>query len=151
MTTKILKILALSGLFIVVLFSANSFLKSEREKRETEQFYTLVKISSDRSFDLRKYDIVDWDEVVFISPYTSFCEYGIEDYPDDKKNCRRSKDDGQSWLVFLKQNHIVSIVSVDRRIVDFTKININPFRIKHHRAIFQIEKEEVFPTPTLKN
>jgi hypothetical protein len=95
-------------------------------------FYEKIDNGAD-IIDLSDLNKVDWNELVFVSPYTTLCEYEINGYEQHNENCVGSQDDGECWLALLKNNELVSLIPIDRSKIDLTTIQF-PHRLSRSQA-----------------
>lgn len=102
----------------------------------SRSFYIELRNSKTSTFDLRKIDAVDWDEIVFWSPYTNICDFGIEGLEKGSPDCKSSGDDGECYLLFLKQNKLAGTVPVDRSKIDLTTAELKE-RVAKEKAVFR--------------
>lgn len=118
------------GFLVLQKFSKNKF---------QEQYESAVAnaIAKSRPVDLRNIGDREWDQIVFWPPYGSLCDLGINGYPKDKKDCETSFDDGECYLLFLKDNELVERIDIKRRLIDWASSDL-PKRINRDRAIFKI-------------
>lgn len=89
--------------------------------------------------DFRKFAPSEWDEITIWKPYGNICTLGIVGYEKSGKNCKSSKDDGETYLIFLKENQVAFIAPYSRRFADFATSEL-PSRIGREKAIFKISK-----------
>jgi hypothetical protein len=114
---------------------------------ETRSFYKLVNDSKQEYLDLRKFNALDWDELVYWSPYQNICNYGIDGFKAGSANCKFSEDDGECYLLFLKNNKLVRKIPILRSKIDFDD-ELN--RVPKNRAIFMYTSKGSFPKLKLK-
>lgn len=127
-------IVVLGGLAAFI-FLLGPFSRSPVER----QFYDLVKEGRAKienpSVDLRKIDIVDWDELVYWGPYEDICNFGISGYEKGSQFCRASVDDTESYLLLLKGNRVVAEIRIDRREIDLVQAHLKT-RVSKPNAMF---------------
>ena len=108
------------------------------------QFNDLLTQSNRSTLDLTSISDPAWDELVFWSPYADICDYGIEKFEKNSPNCMSSKDDGECAILLLKKNVLVAQIPVNRRQIDFTKLDVKA-RISKERAQFKFTSKEDWP------
>jgi hypothetical protein len=108
------------------------------------EFYGIVEDSKQTDFDLRDFNPVDWDELVYREPYTDICDYGIKGYDKGGANCEGETKGSESFILFLNNNELVGTVPVNRRKINFGK-TLSKTRITQDKAIFEFRQEGDFP------
>ncbi|WP_413584452.1 hypothetical protein [Bdellovibrio sp. HCB274] len=101
------------------------------------QIYEVVN-EKGRHFDLRQHNKLERDELVILKPYDSFCRHGIDGFEENQKDWPMSMDDGEQFVLFLKNNKIVHEWKPSRGRIDFSSSDI-PNRIKNENAVFDFE------------
>jgi hypothetical protein len=103
------------------------------------KFYKMLKESKEhnKNFNLSELNSTEWDEVAFWAPYENICSLGIEGYKEGSRNCEFSEDDGECYLIFLKENRPVSRIRIARIEIDWAASAL-PKRISRRSAIFKI-------------
>lgn len=139
----------LIGFIILVGTAVVCFFLPLRQDLTTSKFNFLLKESHRTFLDLRKLDTVQWDELVFWSPYTDICDYGINGYEKKANSCQVSTDDTECYLLLLNQNTLAAKIQINRLEVDFTKANLKN-RISREKAIFRFTSQEDSPGVVLK-
>jgi hypothetical protein len=129
-------------LFVVVLRSKLFF--EVRSTPIAKEFYALIDDGDNYVLDLRKIQTVDYDELAFWPPYEDICSLGIEEFNKNGSNCKKTSDDGECYLLFLKNNKLVGKVQIARREVDFAASEIN-WRVLKRNALFQFLSKNNFP------
>ncbi len=150
-------IVVLGGLAAFIFF-LGPFSRSPVER----QFYELVHEgrakTENPSVDLRKIDLVEWDELVYWGPYEDICSFGIQGYEKGSQFCRMSVDDTESYLLLLKSNRVVSEIRIDRSEIDLVQAHLNKNRVAKSKARFTFvitdrvrdpRSNEVFPAVQL--
>jgi hypothetical protein len=103
------------------------------------QFYELVREGQAKtenpSVDLRKIDLVQWDELVYWGPYEDICNLGIAGYEKGSQFCRFSVDDSESYLLLLRGNRVVSEIRIDRREINLVQAQLKT-RVSKANAMF---------------
>lgn len=132
-------VLIVSGLIFYQNLSIKNYRKNEeKEKNKSERFLNLIKPTENQILDIRKYNEIDWDELIIQTPYTSICDFGINGYPKDKKSCDQIGDQS-NFLLFLKNNNLVQDIKIRRGIMEPSFIGK---RIKRKEAIFYIDQNK---------
>jgi hypothetical protein len=114
----------------------------------TKEFFEAVEQSQQKTLDLRSIKSVDWDELVYWSPYQNICSYGILEYDPDSSNCESSTDDTEAYMLFLKENHLVGRVKIKNELAAFES---DLGRVEREKAIFTFATQGKFPRVILKN
>jgi hypothetical protein len=127
-------ILSLS-LFIAGYIFWFSFLQFYSSSLSREFYSTIEKQKNQNILDLRQLQSVDWDELSLWPPYGNICDLGIHQYEKGSENCQFSMDDGEAYLLFLKNNKLVEKVPLNRKRLDLVNSPI-PWRIPKEKAIF---------------
>jgi hypothetical protein len=127
-------IVVLGGLAAVI-YLLGPFSQSPVER----QFYELVRQgrakTENPSVDLRKIDLVQWDELVYWGPYEDICSLGISGYEKGSQFCRVSVDDSESYLLLLRGNRVVSEIRIDRSEIDLVQAQLKT-RVSKANAMF---------------
>lgn len=127
-------VVVLGGLAALI-YRLGPFSRSPVER----QFYELVhegRIKKENpSVDLRKIDLVQWDELVYWGPYEDICNFGITGYEKGSQFCRASIDDTESYLLLLKNNRLVAEIRIDRREIDLVQAQLKT-RVSKANAMF---------------
>lgn len=130
------------GIFV----SWNSWINAHTSGLSRE-FYELVEKSEQKELDLRSIQSVDWDELAYWYPYGDICDFKIEGYAEGGSNCIQSIDDGEAYLLFLKNNELIGKVRIQRSKTDF---NDQIGRVKRENAVFSFSTKGDFPKVILK-
>lgn len=115
---------------------------------ETSAFSQKVKASNREVLDLTAFGAFQWDELTFLGPYQNICSLNIKGFSEGL-DCWSSHDDGECYLIFLKDNRLVGQTKIARKDVDFATSKI-PWRICRAQAIFSFTTKENWPKLELK-
>jgi hypothetical protein len=149
-------IVVLGGLAAFIYF-LGPFSRSPVER----QFYELVREgrakTENPAVDLRKIDLVQWDELVYWGPYEDICNLGITGYEKGSQFCRVSLDDTESYLLLLRGNRVVSEIRVDRSEIDLVQAQLKTrvskanamFAFVNTGKVFDPKQNNVFPAVQL--
>lgn len=119
----------------------------DRNYTLVNEFNKLVERSDRAELDLRSISSVEWDEIAYWPPYGNICDIGITGYSPDGSNCIQSVDDGEAYLLFLKNNTLIDKIEVDRMKTNF-KDQLG--RVKREKAVFLFENKSNFSLLYLK-
>ena len=100
--------------------------------------------SARKQIDFSTFYPSEWDEITIWRPYQNICKLGISGYEPNNSNCKSSTDDGETYLIFLKENHVAFIAPYNRGYADFATSKL-PDRIKRNSAIFKLSEESKWP------
>jgi hypothetical protein len=150
MTTTKKTIMILAAILIIALgvFFIWQQNKSVYSDSLTKEFFETVEQAQQKTLDLRPIKSVDWDELVYWSPYQDICSYGILEYDPDSANCEASTDDTEAYMLFLKENHLVGRVKVNN---ELTLFESDLGRVEREKAVFTFATQGKFPKVILKN
>ena len=114
------------------------------------EFYSLVDHSNQNVLDLRQMHSVDWDELIVWTPYANICDYGILEYEKGSVSCASSTDDGECYLLFLKNNRLSAKVEINRKKIDLASSGIKG-RVAKEKAKFIYTSKGDWPKVLIQN
>jgi len=128
---------ALAIAVTIVLILSNRFMKHKHpmDANYSDEFYSLVDHSDQKSLDLSQFSPFQWDEVTLWAPYADICDLGINDFEKEGPNCESTADDADAYLLFLNQNHLIQKIKLDRKKIDLVSSKIS-WRVKKESAKF---------------
>lgn len=121
-----------------------SIIRGTYDSYASYKFYQIIGESSGNVLDLRKFNSIDWDEIDLIKPYEDICTKGIAGFAPNSDSCFQSTDDGESYLLFLKDNQLSHKVKLHRLRLDLPLSNLR-WRIEKEKAVFKFITSPPYP------
>jgi hypothetical protein len=139
---KLLKVAGAALLLMLAVLSVILWFKGAilRVPDLSSEFHAVLD-SPQRPIDLGRISGVEWDELVFWSPYSDICDYGITSFEKGGLRCRSSVDDSESYLLFLRKNELAGIVPLERKRFDLGEAHLQG-RIPRARARFELKMKD---------